>query len=101
VTSDSLDDALGDDLPMTYYYSSERLCAVCEACPVKEICAGGYLPHRFSRTNRFDNPSVYCDDLKALIGAIQRWTVGQLPPDIVAATGLTPVREQRLPSPQA
>ena len=63
---------------------------------MKEICAGGYLPHRFSRARRFDNPSVYCDDLKALIGTIQRWTVGQLPPDIVAATRLSPVREEPL-----
>ncbi|CAN5263064.1 FxsB family radical SAM/SPASM domain protein [soil metagenome] len=88
VASDTLDDALGDELPMIYYRSSEQLCAICEACSAKEICAGGYLPHRFSRTNRFDNPSVYCDDLKVLIAAIQHWTVGQLPPDIIALTGL-------------
>ena len=61
---------------------------------MKEICAGGYLPHRFSRANRFDNPSVYCDDLKTLIGAIQNWTVSELPPDIVAATGLRPLPSQ-------
>ena len=29
-------------------------------------CGGGYLPHRFSRKNGFDNPSVYCDDLYAM-----------------------------------
>jgi hypothetical protein len=26
-------------------------------------CGGGYLPHRFSKENGYDNPSVYCDDL--------------------------------------
>jgi uncharacterized protein len=26
-------------------------------------CGGGYLPHRFSKKNGYDNPSVYCDDL--------------------------------------
>jgi len=88
VRTDDLDDALTDELPLAYYHSSDRLCATCEACAVREICAGGYLPHRFSRANRFDNPSVYCEDLKALISAIQAWTVGQLPPDLVAATGL-------------
>jgi uncharacterized protein len=29
-------------------------------------CGGGYLPHRFSRKNGDDNPSVYCDDLYAM-----------------------------------
>jgi len=28
-------------------------------------CGGGYLPHRFSRENGYDNPSTYCDDLYA------------------------------------
>ena len=91
VACDSLDDALGDELPRLYYHSGDHLCAECLACPVREICAGGYLPHRFSRARRFDNPSVYCDDLKALIGAIQVWTVAQLPADIIAATGLRAV----------
>lgn len=94
VASDNLDDALGDELPMIYYHSSEQLCAVCEACSAKEICAGGYLPHRFSRANRFDNPSVYCADLKLLIATIQHWTVGALPPDIVALTGLRSLLER-------
>ena len=29
-------------------------------------CGGGYLPHRFSRANGYDHPSVYCDDLYAM-----------------------------------
>ena len=28
-------------------------------------CGGGYLPHRFSKENGYNNPSVYCDDLYA------------------------------------
>jgi uncharacterized protein len=34
-------------------------------------CGGGYLPHRFSRDNGYDNPSVYCDDLYATFEHIQ------------------------------
>jgi uncharacterized protein len=34
-------------------------------------CGGGYLPHRFSTANGYDNPSVYCDDLYATFEHIQ------------------------------
>jgi uncharacterized protein len=34
-------------------------------------CGGGYLPHRFSRDNGYDNPSVYCDDLYAMFENMQ------------------------------
>jgi len=34
-------------------------------------CGGGYLPHRFSKKNGYDNPSVYCDDLYATYQHIQ------------------------------
>ena len=39
----------------------------CKACNIVEICGGGYLPHRYSKERLFDNPSVYCADLKLLI----------------------------------
>jgi uncharacterized protein len=35
----------------------------CRACPERDTCAGGYLPHRYSSTRGFDNPSVWCADL--------------------------------------
>ena len=34
-------------------------------------CGGGYLPHRFSKTNGYDNPSVYCDDLYSMFENMQ------------------------------
>ena len=43
------------------------LSATCQACEVVQICGGGHYAHRYSRDNGFDNPSVYCADLKALI----------------------------------
>jgi uncharacterized protein len=42
------------------------LCATCRACPVVRICGGGLYAHRYG-PGGFDNPSVYCDDLKELI----------------------------------
>jgi uncharacterized protein len=44
----------------------------CHTCPENATCAGGYLPHRYSRSNGFDNPSVWCADLLKLFGWIRR-----------------------------
>jgi uncharacterized protein len=49
------------------------------ACPVLEVCGGGYLPHRYSQERGFDNRSVYCLDLALLIshiaGALRQDTI--------------------------
>lgn len=34
-------------------------------------CGGAYLPHRFSRKNGYDNPSVCCDDLYSMFENMQ------------------------------
>jgi uncharacterized protein len=39
----------------------------CRACPERDICGGGYLPHRYSHSRLFDNPSVWCADIKRLL----------------------------------
>jgi uncharacterized protein len=46
--------------------ASINLCEKCRQCKFMNACGGGYLPHRFSRKNGYDNPSVYCDDLYAM-----------------------------------
>lgn len=43
------------------------LSATCRACDVVDRCGGGQFTHRFRSSNGFDNPSVYCADLKELI----------------------------------
>jgi uncharacterized protein len=45
----------------------DGLSDVCRACPEVAICGGGAVPHRFS-TDGFSHPSVYCEELKSLIG---------------------------------
>ena len=95
VHANRLDDAYGHDLVSLYHTSNERVCETCMRCPVGQICAGGYLPHRYSEKNGFDNPSVYCADLLRLITHIQNWVVGMLPADVIATTGLKPL--PRLP----
>jgi uncharacterized protein len=51
--------------------ASIDLCEKCRRCKFMNACGGGYLPHRFSRENGYDNPSVYCDDLYATYEHIQ------------------------------
>jgi uncharacterized protein len=46
------------------------LCQTCQQCPVLASCGGGLYPHRYRTANGFDNPSVYCPDLFALISHI-------------------------------
>jgi uncharacterized protein len=41
--------------------------ATCRACAVVRQCGGGLVAHRYRPGAGFDNPSVYCDDLKELI----------------------------------
>jgi len=46
------------------------LCDTCQACPVVKVCGGGLYPHRFRTGTGFQNPSVFCEDLKKLIGHV-------------------------------
>ncbi|MFE9825372.1 radical SAM/SPASM protein FxsB, inactivated metallohydrolase extension form [Streptomyces sp. NPDC005791] len=43
----------------------------CRACPVVRSCGGGLYTHRYRSSNGFDNPSVYCTDLAALVRAVE------------------------------
>jgi len=46
----------------------------CRRCPVVRSCGGGLYTHRYRTANGFDNPSVYCADLEALVRGIQART---------------------------
>ncbi|MEP7020283.1 MAG: radical SAM protein [Pseudonocardiales bacterium] len=74
----AFDDALRNPLVQLANHSSAQLCETCQACRVREVCGGGYLPHRYSRARRFDNPSVYCDSLYAIISHIRERVVDSL-----------------------
>jgi uncharacterized protein len=58
--------------------ASIQLSAKCQQCKFMNACGGGYLPHRFSKTNGYDNPSVYCDDLYAMFENMQSVLEGHL-----------------------
>ncbi|MEW1771991.1 radical SAM/SPASM protein FxsB, inactivated metallohydrolase extension form [Streptomyces sp. NPDC086777] len=42
----------------------------CRVCPVVRSCGGGLYGHRYRSGNGFDNPSVFCHDLRSLIEGI-------------------------------
>ncbi len=60
-----------DPLWQEIYYSSFKLSQTCEACEFKKICGGGPMVTRWSEKNRFNNPSVYCEDFQIIISHIK------------------------------
>ncbi|MER6155587.1 radical SAM/SPASM protein FxsB, inactivated metallohydrolase extension form [Streptomyces sp. NPDC001868] len=61
----------------------------CRRCPVVESCGGGLYAHRYSVDNGFDNPSVFCADLRGLVeGIAERITEHALHPAVTGAEEL-------------
>lgn len=59
----------------------------CRQCPVVRSCGGGLYTHRYRSTgpsDAFDNPSVYCADLAALVRGIEARTAAALVAPAVA-----------------
>ncbi|MFD4529248.1 radical SAM/SPASM protein FxsB, inactivated metallohydrolase extension form [Streptomyces sp. NPDC058470] len=55
----------------------------CRSCPVIESCGGGLYAHRYSGGHGFDNPSVFCSDLRAFVdGVAERITEHTLSPAV-------------------
>ena len=48
------------------------LAAECLACPIHQICGAGHYAHRYRPGDGFRNPTVYCRDMRVLIGHIGR-----------------------------
>jgi uncharacterized protein len=55
------------------------LCDTCQACEVVDICGGGSVPHRFG-AGSFENPTIYCQEMKALIQHAQHRLASVLVP---------------------
>ncbi|NLR68657.1 radical SAM protein [Chitinophaga varians] len=91
IFKDSLDDALSQELPQLYNLSKQKVCRKCSACPVREICGGGFFTHRYSSRNGFNNPSVYCSDLLKLITHIQNRIFGNLPATLLDQAKIVPI----------
>lgn len=92
VKNHSLDLAMEQQLIQLYHYSNTQLCTTCKKCPINKICGGGYLSHRYSSENLFDNPSIYCRDLMKLITTLRDYALSLLPAEALAQSklGATP-----------
>lgn len=47
--------------------ASVSLAPSCIDCSFMTACGGGHIATRWSTENRFDNPSVYCSDIKCIL----------------------------------
>jgi uncharacterized protein len=47
-------------------FGASTLPTGCSACSLRDVCAGGYLPHRYSTATVFDNPSVACAAIQGM-----------------------------------
>ena len=80
VLSNDFSDIKNSPLGKLYFEdSTTKLCAKCLDCPIREICQGGRLVHRFKKENGFNNPSVYCKDLIKFIAHIQHTLINLFP----------------------
>lgn len=69
LSSSSIEDVINSSSFIEYNFLLEEknLPEQCQTCEEMKYCKGGCLPHRYSLNNGFDNPSIYCDEMKSLI----------------------------------
>ena len=53
------------------------LCSTCMSCSIRSWCAGGYYPTRYWLGNGYQNPSIYCSDLKLFFMHVGYWMADQ------------------------
>lgn len=78
VFSANFDTALAHPSVVERQIGIEALSETCQACPIHQVCGGGYYPHRYDSMSGFRNPSVYCSDLAKIIGHIHGRTAKAL-----------------------
>lgn len=59
----------------------------CRSCPVVRSCGGGLYTHRYRSPDGFDQTSVYCADLEALVRGVERRIGAELVPLAVVEPG--------------
>jgi uncharacterized protein len=60
-----------DSMHRTAIFQGMPLPTGCRTCPERANCAGGFVPHRYSSSRGFDNPSVWCADLLKIFAHIR------------------------------
>jgi len=78
----SLDELYDIAMVRDFQSGGFSLCQTCKTCPAVDVCGGGYMPHRYSQTEGFQNPSIYCEALFALTHHIRSRILTDMPTDI-------------------
>lgn len=91
VHTNNLEDLFEDKTFQLYYKAHDEVAEQCLNCPVYDICGGGFLGHRYSEENGFDNPTMYCKDMVRLITFIQNDILNSLPKESVAELDIEPL----------
>jgi len=63
----SLDDVLQHEGIRARQLGLTSLSETCQRCDIVDMCGGGHYVHRYSKERGFDNPSVYCEDMKIFL----------------------------------
>lgn len=71
ILSHTLNEVLEHQAVQQRQIGIKALCDKCLTCEHLKRCYGGYYPHRFKKSNGFQNESVYCDDLFYLISRMR------------------------------
>jgi uncharacterized protein len=79
------------ELAKLYYNGHDNLCQKCNSCPIETVCGGGYLGHRYSNDNFFDNPTIYCNEIVKLVCHIQNAILKNIPVNIVKEIKIEPL----------
>jgi uncharacterized protein len=78
VGHDALDRALDHPTTVARQIGMGALSPTCQSCAVRDICGGGFYPHRYLAGDGFRQPSVYCPDLLRLIMSIRAHVSAEL-----------------------
>jgi uncharacterized protein len=70
VKASNLADVFRSDEFKQYHDLQRPTSHTCKACPYLRVCGGGMPLHRWKIGAEYDNPSVYCNDQKALISKV-------------------------------
>lgn len=71
ISTNSLKDFLVDEKQIQIIEETSALSEKCESCTWSLVCGGGSPVNRWSKENRFDNPTVYCATMMSLIPHIK------------------------------
>ncbi len=78
VFAHTFDDALRHEGVRARQIGLDALADTCRSCPIVTVCGGGLYAHRYQAPDGFRHPTVYCPDLRHLIGHIRERVAADL-----------------------